>query len=140
MKIYIEGQPPTVTAQMKGARCVPHAGGMIPRFYKTKNYKAAEQHYLSQMPQGVPARGPVGVRIRMSYAWRASEPKKNRAQGAMPKVTRPDVDNSVKIILDCLTKKCYWGDDAQVTELTAVKEFADTPGVEIHIWSIDGQN
>lgn len=139
MKLYIEGQPPTVTAQMKGTRCVPHAGGMRPQFYKTKNYQAAEKHYLSQMPQGIPARGAVGVRIQITYVWRNSEPQKNRAKGSLPKISRPDVDNSVKIILDCLTKKSYWGDDAQVCELTAVKEWGDKPGVEIHIWSLEDQ-
>ena len=136
--LHIPGEPPTVTQQMKGVRCLPHNGTTRPMFYKKKAYKAAEQHYLAMIPRGKPYAGPVGVRIELQHAWRKSEPKRNREQGWKYKDTRPDVDNCAKMILDCLQKRQFgFSDDAQISDLSVVKTWGDDPCARISVWSLD---
>jgi len=138
LKLFIPGAPPTVTAQMKGVRCVPTNGATLPMFYKKKALKLAENHYLSSIPRGNPYKGPVGVRIEFQWPWRKSEPKKNRARGFKPKYTKPDADNSTKLVLDCLTKQQFGiSDDAQIAELTALKTWGDDPGTFIQVWALE---
>jgi Holliday junction resolvase RusA-like endonuclease len=45
-------------------------------------------------------------------------------------IVRPDVDNTVKAVLDALTKAGAWKDDSQVWRLTAEKKYALGPGEE----------
>ena len=44
----------------------------------------------------------------------------------------PDIDNLVKFAFDCLNKLA-WNDDAQVSELSAIKVYSDEPRTEIQI-------
>ena len=137
--LWIPGEPPTVTAQQKGVRCIPASGRMMPMFYKKPAYKQAEAQLLDHIPQGSPFKGPVAVRIELAWPWRKAEPKKNRMRGWRHKDTKPDLDNTCKLILDCLTKKqCGFSDDAQVTQLEIEKTWADEPGTRIRIWALEG--
>ena len=135
---FIPGTPPTITNQSKGVRCIPDRGTMRPMFYKKKAYRQAEAHILTHLKRGTPFAGPVGVRIAFQWPWRKSEPKKNRALGWKPKDTKPDADNSTKLVLDCLTKQQFgFSDDAQVAELTALKTWGDDPGTFIQVWALE---
>lgn len=71
-------------------------------------------------------------RATIVYAYKlAGTPK--RLQGGY-KVTRPDVDNLTKLVLDALTaSRVAWRDDAQVAELLVCKQHADA-GEEAHIY------
>lgn len=46
----------------------------------------------------------------------------------MPKTTRPDCDNMVKLLLDVMTALRFWNDDAQVTSLTLIKRWSEGEG------------
>ena len=50
-------------------------------------------------------------------------------------VSKPDLDNLVKAVMDCLTTLGFWRDDDQVVQISAVKEYANElrPGVTITI-------
>ena len=133
--LFIPGTPPTITQQSKGVRCIP---GGPPIFYKKSAYKQAEQHYFEHIPQGKPIPGPVAVKIELAWPWRKSEPKKNRVRGRKHKDTKPDLDNTCKLILDQLTKRnCGFSDDAQVARLEVVKVWSDEPGTRIKVWPLD---
>ena len=135
---FIPGPPPTVTQQMKGVNCRPAGGGMVPFFYKKKAYREAESHILAHLQRGTPFAGPVGVRIAFQWPWRKSEPKKNRALGWKPKDTKPDLDNSAKLVLDMMQKQQFGiSDDAQIAELTVVKTWGDDPGIFIQVWPLE---
>jgi len=52
---------------------------------------------------------------------------------------RGDIDNYMKAILDAVTKKGYWHDDAQVAEINAVKRYAmehEEPHTNIEIYPL----
>ena len=46
---------------------------------------------------------------------------------------KPDLDNFVKHVKDCLTKLSFWRDDSQVVALTASKVYGDFPCWDISI-------
>ena len=40
-------------------------------------------------------------------------------------LSKPDLDNMIKLVLDVMTKSGYWKDDSQVIELSASKNYND---------------
>ncbi len=77
---------------------------------------------------------PISVTIRIQYPWRKSEKKSviNRAT-PIAHTSRPDVDNLLKFLLDCMTRCHYWDDDSQIWNLHAVKVWGPQPGILISI-------
>lgn len=49
------------------------------------------------------------------------------------KITKPDIDNMQKLLLDCMTKLKFWEDDCQIASLIAEKFHGDIPGIYIKI-------
>lgn len=80
-----------------------------------------------------PITEPVKMIVKWVYPWRTSEPKKNRALGAIPCVTKPDCDNLAKQLQDCMTKLRFWNDDAQIYCLQFEKYYGDDVGIHIRI-------
>lgn len=78
-------------------------------------------------------KGAVSCEIEVVYAWRASEPKKNKITGYKWCDTRPDIDNWLKQFFDCLTRLGFWNDDSQVASLTFSKRWGDKPRISVHI-------
>jgi Holliday junction resolvase RusA-like endonuclease len=61
---------------------------------------------------------PVSVWIGFYFSPLASA---KPGEKAIPKTTRPDVDNMAKAVIDCLTKTRVLADDAQITNLSLSK-------------------
>lgn len=121
--IWIPGKPPTATAQQKGRT---HSGV----WYKPANVKAAEDLYMAWLKIQRPAQPMEGALVlRVDFCFPANKPHKP----GEPKVTRPDTDNMVKLLKDCLTRSGYWLDDAQVAEETVLKIYDKDPGIRIMI-------
>lgn len=47
-------------------------------------------------------------------------------------VTRPDIDNYAKFIMDALNGK-FWKDDAQIIQLVITKRYSEIPGTQIRV-------
>lgn len=60
-----------------------------------------------------------------------SEKKKREYEG-VPHISRPDLDNMTKLILDSLNEIC-WKDDSQIAELSLLKAYLAKPGITISI-------
>jgi len=68
---------------------------------------------------------PISITALFVFPYPASMSAKKRA--AMPAhVKKPDADNLLKFIKDC-ANGILWHDDSQVNNLTARKEYGDTP-------------
>lgn len=80
-----------------------------------------------------PLQGALILKVDWIYPWRTSEPKKNKVNGLMPCITKPDCDNLSKQLQDCLTKLRFWEDDAQVFQLIFSKYYGDYSGIDIEI-------
>ena len=77
--------------------------------------------------------------LRMSVKWvypyRSAEPKKNRTQD-IPCTTRPDCDNLIKGLCDCMTRLGFWADDSQVYDVRFTKLYGAQPRIEIDLEEI----
>lgn len=85
-----------------------------------------------QREQGAPClAGPVGLTLE----FRMPRKKQMRKTKPNPHVTRPDVDNMAKGVMDCL-QDVLMANDTQVTGLIATKRYAhegEPPGCLIHL-------
>lgn len=78
---------------------------------------------------------PVRVKITAFYAIPKSFSKKKTEEAESGKIrplTKPDIDNVVKIVCDALNKVAY-RDDTQVIEVVACKYYGKEPKVVIEI-------
>lgn len=131
--IRIDCIPPTATAQQKGAFV---CGGRV-RFYTKKKVRQSENFLaalLSMHVPDVPFSEPVSLNVRWTFPWRKSERKSVvRAGLDKPHISRPDLDNLEKSLLDVLTRLNFWTDDSLVTEKSTSKWWGPKPGIDIEI-------
>ena len=131
IKFFIPGEPPTATAQQKGYN------RKTGRYYKPAELKDAEQKYMAYANEVRPAEPMTGaVELTVVFRFQAT----NGHYPGEPKTSRPDTDNMVKLLKDCLTRCRFWKDDAQVAFEQVGKEWSDTPGVLVIVspWSWEG--
>jgi Holliday junction resolvase RusA-like endonuclease len=134
IKAWIDCNPPKTTGQASARIMKRRDGTMFVGKFASGKGKAAQDDLMALlMPHRPPEplRGAVKLVVTWRYPWRKSEPKRNRALGVMPCTTRPDADNIVKMLLDCMTRLAYWTDDGQVAALTVMKQWGDGPGIGI---------
>lgn len=127
---FIPCNPPKATAQQKGIMVV----GGKPRHFKKKHVREAENDLLSLLSPyrpNEPVEGPVLLTVLWIYPWRSGEKKKNRALGFLPSDKRPDTDNILKMLKDCLGRLLFWHDDSQVAFEQMLKGWGDRPGFGI---------
>jgi Holliday junction resolvase RusA-like endonuclease len=82
-----------------------------------------------------PFDGPVHVEIAFEIAWPV---KWSAAQREMHKfaIARPDIDNSLKTILDAL-RRIAWRDDTQVAKLSVERGYSATPQAHVRIEQLE---
>lgn len=119
-------QIPKGTAQMKRAN---FRNGT---FFEGKDIKTARQFYLSEIgPEApeMPFKGPISVSVELYY------PIKDKRKKGQFKTSRPDCDNLVKLLLDCMTQLRFWDDDAQIAILKIMKKYSvtDEAGILIYV-------
>lgn len=117
-------QIPTATAQTKR---VNHYTG---KFYESPELRRTRRTYMNLIRPSRPAapiEGAVAVKIVFEFS---TKTKKNRGKW---KTTRPDCDNLVKMLLDCMTFTMFWKDDAQVAHLEIDKRWSADDQARIRI-------
>jgi crossover junction endodeoxyribonuclease RusA len=135
LSFFIQCVPPKATSQQKGICLI----GGKPRHFKKKNVADAENSLTALLMPHRPAKpieGAVALSVTWTYPWRSSETKRNKALGYMPCTTKPDADNLVKMLGDCMTRLAFWNDDAQVADLRVRKGWGDKPGIGITVEAI----
>lgn len=65
--------------------------------------------------------GPVRLHLQFIFSRAKCRTWKNKPMVRCPKVTKPDVDNLAKSVMDALTHGLAWRDDCQVCCLTVEK-------------------
>jgi Holliday junction resolvase RusA-like endonuclease len=130
MKIIVRGNP--LTWKRPGFR----------RFGKTYDQQRHEKNQwikeaLPQITEKL--RGQVSVAVkfylkrpRSHYGTGRNSLILKKLAPDRPTVKRNDIDNMVKILLDCLNDHAYH-DDGQVVELTASKHYSLNPRTEIEV-------
>ncbi|VGO14760.1 hypothetical protein PDESU_03329 [Pontiella desulfatans] len=123
MQFFLAIDPPRTTHQMKKVRVVKGK----PQFYEPTKLAEARRDLYEALHPHKPAE-PIDGAIRLVAKWCWN----GKADGQY-KTTKPDVDNSTKLLLDVMTKLGYWHDDAQVASLIVEKFWSRQPGIFISI-------
>ena len=124
--------PPTATAQQKG---VFVRNGRA-HFFTKKNVREAENLMAGMLAPYRPEKpldGPLSLTVVLKFPFRKSEKKAVVAFGSAPHDTRPDLDNLLKGLIDCMTHLGFWRDDAQIFHISTQKLRAVVPGLYITI-------
>lgn len=132
----------TVPIVPKGQMRAKHARvGGFTRAYKDPRQAAEEQTLLSHLVRFQPERpfeGQLLLGVRAYLPIPASKPKKWKAAalaGGIRPTCKPDMDNLLKHVKDCLTMQRFWPDDRFVVGYLAGtgKYYSDRPRWEIAI-------
>lgn len=119
-------KPPTTTHQQKRTRVVNGK----PMYYEGDDLKAARALLTAHMGMHVPEKKymkPVRVFVKWCFPITGGH-----ADGEY-KYTKPDIDNSQKLLFDVMTDLGFWKDDSLVVSLIAEKFWAAMPGIYIKI-------
>lgn len=122
--------PPTVTLQEQktGVR------NGKPYRYDPPELKNARAKFLAHLASHVPKEplsGAVGLQVLTGY------PITGKHQDGDWKTAKPDTDNTIKLLKDCMTRLHYWKDDAQVALEINMKQYAKIPGISIRISELE---
>lgn len=120
---------PTVTHQEKAIHVVN--GKPIP--YEPAELKAARAKLEAHLAQHVPEQ-PYTSAVQLLTKW--CFPRGKHKDGSW-KTTKPDTDNSIKLLKDCMTKLGYWRDDALVASEITQKFWAAIPGIYVKIEELE---
>ena len=107
LRFFLPMIPPTVTHQQK--RTTVRNGK--PRYYedsRLRDARAKFRAYLSKYVPPEPFTGGVMLLTRWCY------PLCSDHRDGDYKLSKPDTDNSVKLLKDVMTDLCFWKDDALV--------------------------
>src|SRR5688500_16752540 len=115
----------------QSARAVRTANGV--RFFQPTEITNYHGRISALARQTIPAplEGPIALRVSIVLQTPASWSKKRRALWN-PAVARPDLDNSLKALMDGLNGVA-WLDDKQVVELAMTKAYGTRDAVIIHV-------
>ncbi|MFI8712015.1 RusA family crossover junction endodeoxyribonuclease [Brevibacillus brevis] len=117
---------PTVTHQQKQVTVVNDK----PVFYEPAELKAARAKLMAHLGQHAPEQTytkPVRLVVKWCF------PITGKRKDGEYKATKPDIDNSQKLLFDCMTDLKFWKDDALVVSLIAEKFWAKLPGIYVRI-------
>lgn len=131
MKIIIEGEP-VAQGRPRFSTINGHARVYDPA--KSRNYKkmvrsVAERHVSKPIDE------PLKLVIDVYKGIPKSFSKKKRSEaieGNLRPITKPDIDNYIKGILDGLNG-VVWVDDNRIVSLTVNKFYSEQPRVEVEV-------
>lgn len=128
-EFFMNMNPPTVTHQEK--RVAIKNGKPI--FFEDTNLKNARMLFMAQLSRFRPAepmKGAVELLTKWCYIGKVIEPKY--------KTTKPDTDNMIKLLKDCMTRSNFWADDAQVAcEITEKFVVPERPGIYVRVKELE---
>ena len=125
---------PGITVAKGRARTLKSGRSYTPA--KTANY-AARVAAIGKLAMGdaPPVEGPLSlsliVHLPIPASWSRAK-RESALKGAVWPVSRPDVDNYAKNILDALNG-VVWADDSAVVSLTCTKVYSDDPRAVVRV-------
>ena len=132
--------PPTVTHQEHEVAIRNNK----PVFFDPPELKAARQKLMDHVGRYAPPDPLSGpLRLMTKWIWPVPEPTAKEARElvgddwAIYKQTKPDTDNIIKLLKDCMTRCRFWHDDAQVASEITEKFLGLHPGIYVRIEAID---
>lgn len=131
IEFFMPMDPPTVTQQ---EHKVMVRNGR-PVFYDPEELKAAKRKLISHLWSHRPVSMLRGCPIELVVKW--CFPDTDQHPPATWRITKPDTDNLQKMLKDCMTRCCFWEDDALVCREIVEKFWSDIPGIYIRIRKLE---
>ena len=140
IEFFMPMVPPTVTHQ---EHKVAVRNGK-PVFFDPPELKATRQKLMDHVGRHAPP-DPLSGPLRLMTKWIWPLPdqvmKQMQDRGerdwAVYKLTKPDTDNVIKLLKDCMTRCGFWKDDAQVASEITEKFLGMHPGIYVRIEVLD---
>lgn len=126
MDFFMTMLPPTVTHQEKQV----HVVNGKPVFYEPQELKVARTKLEASLAQYRPNQKYTGP-VELVSTW--CFPIRGDHKNGEPMTNKPDTDNLVKLLKDCMTKVGFWKDDSLVVREIIEKFWADIPGIYIRV-------
>lgn len=126
IEFFLPMKVPTKTHQMKRVTCTSGK----PVFYEDPELKAVRTKLQGHLAKHVPEDKITGA-IRLITKW--CYPLSGKHADGEYKTSKPDTDNSIKMLKDVMTKLGYWKDDAQVASEITEKFWAKIPGLYVKV-------
>lgn len=130
LKVFYRGQ---AVAKARAKKRHGQAKSFIPE--KTKN---AEKTFGDIVFEAMNQMDPVGRNVALSVEIIVVRPRPISCKKSIQfPLTRPDLDNYIKLYMDSMNEIAYM-DDAVVVNISAWKIFGPIPGVWLKIYKVDG--
>lgn len=129
--------PPTVTQQEHKVAVNRKSGRVV--FYDPPELKAARSRFMDQVGRYAPEAPLDGaLQLITKWIWPMDQERQEMLAVVDPerfawKTTKPDTDNLIKLLKDCMTRTGFWKDDAQVASEVTEKFLAHRPGIYVKI-------
>ena len=137
MRIFLTCNPPKMTAQQKGHSV---RRGRV-HVYTKPEIKAAEHMIRTLLiPHRLvePLQGPLFVHLQFLWPYHRREKAKVIAERfAVRHASKPDFDNSAKLIIDCLGREKFFNDDGQIAGALVHKWRSPIIGIYIHLTTME---
>ena len=139
-RFFVAMIPPTATYQEKQV----NTKNRKPIFYEPPELKAARRKLLDHVARfrpEEPAAGPVQLITKWIWEFPDLPKVPGIDESYMEyKTTKPDTDNLIKMLKDCMTQAGFWKDDAQVASEITEKFFGFVPGIYVRITELPRGN
>lgn len=138
VKFFLPMIPPTVT-QQEHKVMVNRKTGRV-QFYDPPELRAARVKLTDLVGRYAPEQPLEGaLQLVTKWIW----PMETNGQGVLSgmeyrwKTSKPDTDNLIKMLKDCMTRTGYWKDDAQVVSEITQKFYGPRSGIYIEVVRMD---
>lgn len=117
---------PTITHQQKKVRVVKGR----PQFYEPAELKATRVQFVDMLASHRPDK-PMDGPLRLTTKW--IFPRVRGTYDGQPKHTKPDTDNLIKLLKDCMERTGYYVNDSRVASEITEKFWGDTVGIYVRL-------
>lgn len=137
IEFFLPMIPPTVT-QQEHKVVVSRKTGKI-SFYDPPELAAARRKFQDSVGRYAPQKPLTGpLQLITKWIWPMDPERMEMLSVVAPerfswKTTKPDTDNLIKLLKDCMTKTGFWHDDAQVASEVTEKFLAHRPGIYVKV-------
>ena len=111
--------------------------------YTPKRSREYQQSMLDSLESvDAPLTGPIKLSVTFCHKRPQRLNRKSDTLARIPKTTKPDIDNLIKMVMDVLTKAEVWVDDNQVVSVTAEDWYCskqEEPHTQWRIYTIQQQ-
>jgi len=134
--------PPTVTQQEHKVAVSKRSGKVV--FYDPPELQAARSRFTDYVGRYAPEQPMDGpLQLITKWIWPMDQERQEMLAVVDPdrfawKTTKPDTDNLIKLLKDCMTRTGFWHDDAQVASEVTEKFLAHRPGIYVRIERLQG--